>query len=120
MDYFVGLDVALRSLALCIVDSDGNIVFERALGCDAGEITQCLEGFDGSIRHVGFEAGTMSQQLFHSLRADGLDVVCVEARHVAAALSAMRNKADNNDARGIAQWRGTDWLLFLSAPSSGT
>jgi len=110
MDYFVGLDVGLRSLALCIVDSDGNIVFERALGCDADEVTQCLERFDGSIRRVGFEAGTMSQHLFHSLTANGFDVVCMEARHVAAALSAMRNKTDKNDARGIAQLVRSGWF----------
>jgi len=33
----------------------------------------------------------------------GFDVVCMEARQVKAALSAMRNKTDKNDARGIAQ-----------------
>jgi len=33
----------------------------------------------------------------------GLDVVCMEAQEVKAALSAMRNKTDKHDARGIAQ-----------------
>ena len=31
MSYFVGLDVSLRSVALCVVDADGDIVMERAL-----------------------------------------------------------------------------------------
>jgi transposase len=32
-----------------------------------------------------------------------LPVICVETRHMKAALSAQRNKTDRNDARGIAQ-----------------
>jgi hypothetical protein len=32
-----------------------------------------------------------------------LPVICVETRHMKAALSAQINKSDRNDARGIAQ-----------------
>jgi transposase len=52
----------------------------------------------------------MSQYLFHGLKAEGFDVVCMEARQVNAALSAMRNKTDKNDARGIAQVLRTGWF----------
>jgi transposase len=48
--------------------------------------------------------------LFHGLKTEGFDVVCMEARQVNAALSAMRNKADKNDARGIAQRLRTGWF----------
>jgi transposase len=109
MRYFVGLDVALRSVALCVVDGDGEIVLERALACEVDEIVTCLTGFGHPIERIGFEAGTMSQTLFHGLQASGYDVVCMEARHVSAALSAMRNKTDRNDARGIAQVLRSGW-----------
>jgi transposase len=79
-------------VVLCVVDSDGEIVLERTLACDVDEIAECLAGFVHSIVRVGFKAGTMSQALFHGLQAVGYDVVCMEARHVSAALSAMRNK----------------------------
>jgi len=110
MQYFVGLDVALRSLALCIIDGEGKIVLEQALLCEVEDITSCLEQFGHPIVRIGFEAGTMSQTLFHGLKAEGYDVVCMEARQVYAALSAMRNKTDKNDARGIAQVLRSGWF----------
>ena len=110
MEYFAGLDVSLRSCALCIVDAKGGVVFERELACDVGEIADCLESFSHPIARIGFEAGTMSQHLFYGLTSNGFDVVCMEARQVSAALSAMRNKTDKNDARGIAHILRTGWF----------
>lgn len=109
MTYYVGLDVGLRTLALCIVDAKGEIVLERSLPCEVADIADCLEAFGEPVALIGFEAGTMSQTLFHGLCAGGFDVVCMEARQVAAALSAMRNKTDKNDARGIAQVVRSGW-----------
>ncbi|MEM8538664.1 MAG: transposase, partial [Pseudomonadota bacterium] len=48
--------------------------------------------------------------MFYGLKAEGFDVVCMGARQVSAALSAMRNKTDRNDARGIAQILRTGWF----------
>ncbi len=110
MEYFAGLDVSLRSCALCIVDSKGKVMLERDLLCEVGDIAECLTDFAYPIERVGFEAGTMSQHLFFGLTNEGFDVVCMEARQVNAALSAMRNKTDKNDARGIAQILRTGWF----------
>ena len=110
MEYFVGLDVSLRSCALCIVDGKGTVLLERELPCEVKDIAECLAGFPHPIERVGFEAGTMSQHLFFGLTDEGFEVVCMEARQVNAALSAMRNKTDKNDARGIAQVLRTGWF----------
>jgi len=110
MEYFAGLDVSLRSCALCIVDSKGTMLLERELPCEVSDIAECLTHFPHPIERVGFEAGTMSQHLYFGLKAAGFDVVCMEARQVNAALSAMRNKTDKNDARGIAQVLRTGWF----------
>jgi len=88
MNYFVGLDVALRSVALCVIDGAGEIILERALDCEIEAIDECLRKFDYPITKLGFEAGTMSQTLFHGLHSLGYDVVCMEACYVSAALSA--------------------------------
>ncbi len=52
---------------------------------------------------VGLEAGPLSQWLDSGLAAAGYPVICVETRHMKAALPAQINKTDRNDARGIAQ-----------------
>ena len=102
MENYAGLDVSLRSCALCIVDSKGKVCLERELPCEVADIGACLETFELPIERVGFEAGAMSQHLFFGLQSSGFDVVCMEARQVKAALSAMRHKTDKNDAKGIA------------------
>ncbi len=110
MEYYAGLDVSLRSCALCIVDTKGAVLLERELPCEVNEIAECLAVFPYPIERVGFEVGTMSQHLYFGLKAESFDVVCMEARQVNAALSAMRNKTDKNDARGIAQILRTGWF----------
>ncbi len=77
MEYFAGLDVSLRSCALCIVDSKGTMLLERELPCEIKDIAECLASFRHPIERVGFEAGTMSQHLFYGLEAEGFDVVCM-------------------------------------------
>ncbi|NDR55904.1 IS110 family transposase [Pseudoruegeria sp. M32A2M] len=110
MEYFVGLDVSLRSCALCVVDGRGKVFLERELPCEVDDIAGCLDTFGHPIARIGFEAGTLSQHLFFGLQAKGFNVTCMEARQVSAALSAMRNKTDKTDARGIAQILRTGWF----------
>ena len=54
MEYYAGLDVSLRSCALCIVDTKGKVAFERELACDVPEISDCLRDFPHPIERVGF------------------------------------------------------------------
>ncbi len=110
MDYFVGLDVSLRSVAVCVVDADGKHVFERSVACEIEGIVACLHDVPPGRCRIGFESGAMSQHLYFGLQGAGFDVVCMEARQVNAALSAMRNKTDKTDARGIAQVLRSGWF----------
>lgn len=110
MEYFVGLDVSLRSCALCILDGRGKVCMERELPCEVDEIVNCLNAFGHPIVRIGFEAGALSQYLFFGLQDKGFEIVCMEARQVSAALSAMRNKTDKTDAKGIAQILRTGWF----------
>ena len=55
------------------------------------------------FKRIGLEAGPLSQWLFSALAEAELPVICVETRHMRAALKAQINKIDRNDARGTAQ-----------------
>lgn len=110
MEFFAGLDVSLRSCAICVVDGKDAVLHERELPCEIEEIAGYLTALRFPIERVSFESGTLSQHLYYGLKAEGFEVVCMEARQVSAALSAMRNKTDRNDARGIAQILRTGWF----------
>jgi len=110
MNNYVGLDVSLRSCALCIIDTNGKIILERELACEVEVIVECLSQCEFRIERIGFEAGALSQYIYFGLKSAGFDVVCMEARQVNAALAAMRNKTDKTDARGIAQVLRTGWF----------
>src|SRR6478609_9880190 len=115
--FYAALDVSLRSVAICIIDHDGKICLERSVRSDVPDVLLCLAGFDQPIHQVGFEAGALTQPITYGLTEAGYDVVCMEARQVAAALSAMRNKTDKHDARGIAQILRSGWYSRVHVKS---
>ena len=117
MTYYTGLDVSLRFVSICIVDDTGQVRHEAKVPAHIGKIVDCLGQFSDEVKTVGFEAGALTQYLAYGLQAAGFEVVCLEARQVNAALAAMRNKTDRNDARGIAQILRTGWYSRVHVKS---
>ena len=117
MTYYTGLDISLRSVSICIVDAQGEIRHEAKVAAEVDQVTSCLRGFGEEVKLVGFEAGVLTQYLFYGLKAAGFEVICMEARQVNAALCAMRNKTDRNDARGIAQILRAGWFSQVHVKS---
>src|SRR5438034_5116193 len=103
MKLYVGLDVSMKETSICVVDKGGKIFREAKVATEPTAILAVLMDETLSIERIGLEAGAFSQWLYGALAEAGLPVVCVETRHMKAALSAQRNKTDRNDARGIAQ-----------------
>jgi transposase len=103
MDYFAGLDVAVKETSVCIVDDAGKIVREARVASEPDALLQVLTNTTYRFKRIGLEAGPLSQWLFSALAEAGLPVICVETRHMRAVLKARINKTDRNDARGIAQ-----------------
>ena len=110
MTYFAGLDVGLEETAICIIDSNGRIVRELRACSEPEALVRALRALDVRYGRVGLEACPLSSWLFEGLAAAGLPVVCLEVRHLRAALAAMTHKTDRNDARGIAQVLRTGWF----------
>jgi len=103
MDYFAGLDVSVKETSVCIVDDAGKIVRETRVASEPEALLQVLTSTIYRFQRVGLEAGPLSQWLYSVLAEAGLPVICVETRHMRAALKAQINKTDRNDARGLAQ-----------------
>jgi transposase len=107
---YVGLDVSLNSVAICVIDNDGKVVREGTTIADPPSIARFLGPWSGAVERVGLEAGPTSEWLTANLLKLGFPTVSMEARQVKAALSAMTVKTDRNDARGIAQVARTGWF----------
>jgi transposase len=103
MQHYVGLDVSVKETSVCIVDKAGKVIREVKVATKPAEILAVLTEEALAIERIGLEAGPLSQWLYSALAEAGLPVICVETRHMKAALSAQINKSDRNDARGIAQ-----------------
>ena len=117
MTYYTATDVPLRSVSICIVVDEGTIHFEGKAVSEVNQIVAFLKRFSPAIHSVRFEAGALTQYLTYGLQAAGYEVICLEARQVNSALSAMRNKTDKNDARGIAQILRTGWYSRVHVKS---
>ena len=103
MDHFAGLDVSVKETSVCIVDDAGRIVREVRVASEPEALLAVLKSPAYRFRRIGLEAGPLSQWLFSALAEAGLPAICVETRHMRAALKAQINKTDRNDARGMAQ-----------------
>src|SRR5213082_2998701 len=103
MQHYVGLDVSVKETSVCIVDKAGKVIREVKVATKPVPILAVLIGGALAIERIGLEAGPLSQWLYSALADAGLPVICVETRHMKAALSAQINKSNRNDARGIAQ-----------------
>src|SRR3982074_2797613 len=103
MQHYVGLDVSVKETSVCIVDKAGKVMREVKVATKPVAVLAVLTEEGLAIERIGLEAGPLSQWLYSALAEAGLPVICVETRHMKAALSAQINKSDRNDARGIAQ-----------------
>ena len=68
-------------------------------------------------RRVGLETGPLATWHWHALKALGLPVICIDARHAKAVLSMQINKTDRNDAYGLAQIMRTGWYREVGVKS---
>jgi transposase len=96
MGLSVGLDVSLESVSICIVDDAGCSVWETCVGGDPEAVLEALGSWADRVSQIRLEAGPTSEWIAGRLLETGLPVVCLETRHVKAALSAMTRPAFAN------------------------
>ena len=103
MAMFVGLDVSLNSVSICIVKADGKVVWEGKSLSEPVALLKALARWRKTIKLVGIEACPLSEWLYGALIESGFTSVCIETRHTQRFLSSRPNKTDRSDARGIAE-----------------
>ena len=117
MGYFAGLDVSLEETAICIVDDAGRIVREARAASEPEALAAFFGACGMTMERVGLEACSLTAWLHAGLTEAGLPAICIEARQAKAAMGAMPNKTDRNDARGIAQIMRTGWYRAVHVKS---
>ena len=92
MTRFVGLDVSQKLTVICVVGETGRRLWRGQCATDPGQIERMVRRHAGGDASSGVETGPMTPWLVHELRACGLDIVCLDARHASAALKMQMNK----------------------------
>jgi transposase len=110
MEHYAAIDVSLEWSSVCIVDATGKIVREAKVRSEREAVVEFLQATGLTFTRIGLEAGPLSQWLYLGLVEAGLPAICIETRHVKAALKAMTVKTDKNDARGMAQLMRLGWF----------
>lgn len=107
-----GLNVSIEETAVRVVDDQGAVLLERSVPTEPEAIAKALEAFAATLKRAGYEADALSLSPWPrpELKALGIPAVCLETRHVRAAMSAQRNKTDATDALGLAHLMRTGWF----------
>ena len=117
MELYVGMDVSLKETSICVVDGSGEVVFEGTVTSEPVAIAEVIRSKAAGALRIGLETGPTSTWLWHELRALGLPVICIDARHAKAALSMQINKSDRNDAVGLARIMQCGWYKEVQVKS---
>ncbi len=117
MEHYVGMDVSLKETSICVVDGKGEIVSEGTVISEPAAIAAFIKAKARNAVRIGLETGPTTTWLWHELRALGLPVICIDARHAKAALSMQINKSDRNDAVGLARIMQCGWYKEVQVKS---
>ena len=120
MKHFVGLDVSLKEVSICVVDGEGRPVAEGKVATEPESILSWITDRIGSVERIVHESGPLSIWLTRELCGRGAPVVCIDARAAHKALSARMNKSDRADAEALAQLARTGWYreVYIKSEAS--
>ena len=120
MKHYVGLDVSLKEVSICVVDADGVVVAEAKVSTEPALIVSWIEERIGTVERIVHESGPLSIWLTRELARLGAPVVCIDARAAHKALSARMNKSDRADAEALAQLARTGWYREVHIKSKSS
>ena len=67
MQKVVGLDISLQKTAICVLDRDGQLVWQGKVDSEPGPLIEKLKTWQDEIDLVGLEACPLSEWLYANL-----------------------------------------------------
>ena len=110
MKYYVGLDVSLKEISVCVIDGDGKIKARGTTPADPMAVKSWFKNRSLEPETIVHESGQLSIWLQRGFLELGLPAICIDARRAHKSLSARLNKSDASDAEGLAQLARTGWF----------
>ena len=117
MEQYVGLDVSQDVTHVCVVDRDGNRIWQGDCDSTPDAIGETIRKHAPTAARIGFESGRLSTWHWHGLNDMGLPAVCIDAYHAHGVLKLQMNKTDKNDAHGLAQIMRCGWYKEVAVKS---
>ena len=103
MAHYAAFDVSDKETAIHVLDEHGKPVWKGKRPSEPEALAAALKRHAPELVRVGLETGRLAPWLYHSLKALGVPVVCLDARHARAATALQRNKTDARDAETLAR-----------------
>lgn len=102
--YWIGLDTGVEQTSVCVIDEHGEIIDQKDCPTDAGALAEVLADYPRDrIRLLSIEAG-VGTHMVRDLRALGYPLRVCEVRRASKFLAIHRQKTDENDANGMAEF----------------
>jgi transposase len=120
MSHYVGLDVSLKEVSICVVDGDGEVLNRASVATEPDTIAEYLAKHARHAERVVHESGILATWLTRELERRGVPITCIDARMAHKALSARLNKSDKADAEGLAQLARTGWFTKVHIRSEAS
>lgn len=120
MSQYVGLDVSLKEVSVCIVSDAGEVLARGAVAADPDEIAAFVARTASDVARVVHESGILAIWLTRELEKRGLPIICIDARLAHKALSGRLNKSDRSDAEGLAHLARTGWFTQVHIRSEAS
>ena len=109
MAHYAVFDVSDKETAVHVLEGQGKLVWKGKRPSEPEALATALRRYAPELERVGLETGQLAPWLYHSLKALGVPVVCLDARHARAATALQRNKTDARDAETLAQLVRMGW-----------
>jgi transposase len=114
MTQYVGLDVSMKETQLHLLDEAGQRIWRGRCTTEPAAIAAAVRWHAPTAVRIGLETGPLTTWLWTELTAEGLPMVCLDARHAKKAPDMKVNKTDR---RGGARAFGARRLVSGSPGS---